>query len=313
MPGVRHIVPASVVRTHVDTLVAHVRTYTDGELISAINFGVHRVVRALLSSRMDYFVSYVDPFTLQSGAEIIDVGSFTPAMLRPVQFISSSGLYDLMYRQVIPGHRDRNAISENNIIYYDLISGAIPMATTTISAVDGANPTTICTVGATFHGGLSIGTRLGIAGAGKQSSVGGVLFGPDEHACVVAELLSGNRIRIAPASVISMTTGATVTRYATVAMRLNGPMQQTISGRLIYQYLPPRITSLNDMLDPVLGDYVEVIAHYAAAMLLRGTRDQGANDMLALADAMRKEVIQESDPRGVGFTQSLGVGVFEES
>src|SRR5438034_3885688 len=70
---------ASLVRSGLD----HTRPVSDIEMRQAINYGMGKATRAILSVRPQFFLAVIDPFTLQAGVSEYDVGMLSPPLWRP--------------------------------------------------------------------------------------------------------------------------------------------------------------------------------------------------------------------------------------
>src|SRR5881394_163302 len=117
---------AALVRSGLD----HTRPVSDVEMRQAVNYGLGKATRAILSVRPQFFLAVADPFILSSGVSEYDVGMLSPPLWRPfrLKVVGSSGTRSVRFRYrslVDVDFQDNEGSAVGDEIAYDILEGAL--------------------------------------------------------------------------------------------------------------------------------------------------------------------------------------------
>jgi len=141
---VTYVVPVSAndLKTEVTNVTVFTRGFSDAELLSALNFGVGKAVRAISSVRGTLFGSWIENFSVPADTKDIDLTPYEPMIWRPVRLLTvQSGSVRgvrFRYRALNNTEYEDHELDQTGgtfpTIYYDILSGLFPGTTTTVSA-----------------------------------------------------------------------------------------------------------------------------------------------------------------------------------
>lgn len=291
------------------TLTSPTRTLTDDEILTGLNYGYDKVVKAILDVRPQHYVSFYEGFTLLSGTQDYDVGGFEPPLWRPVRMLVTGANVSpifFRYRSFVDKDFEDQELSRSGTLahyYYDILDGFLKGTPTTLTADGTVNSLTVASVA-----GLAVGTLLQVVGAGPPQTVSTGVTVPGTYYGVITNI---NALILTVAPPITPPTalpvsGTTVTPIARRVLRLAPSPSTSVTGRLYYQYRPPRLTSLDDSIDLFASAHRDVITFYAASMLLRAVNDSESVKWFEEAQQLRSELIQNIEPLSGQNSEALG-------
>lgn len=284
--------------TLVTNITQHTRPTTQVEVTQALNVGYFKAVRALASVRSEYFLTYLDPFTVTSGSREIDLSAIEPPFWRPVRLLVGAGGATPSRRFVFRALASRGfedaelSTLGGDVFYYDILEGRFPG--TTLTATSGTTGT--ATVASTA--GLAIGQPIDIPGRGTQS---GLVV---THQAVITSLTS-TVISFSPAS-STVQNGDTIIPYRRRILQVAPTPAETVSGRMYYLYRPRRLSDTDDRIDPILAEHRDMLIAFAVGHLLQAVDESAALLWTQQAETMRAELMADCDPLSGQNTVALG-------
>ena len=300
------VIQLSDLKSHVTALLQHTRDVQDTELIQAINYGYGKAIKAILSSRPEAFLA-VTPFTITEGVTEYDVSAYDPPIWRPVRLLVGEGgnspqaffIYKAFLDQE-SAEMDVGGASGRWSYFYDFLTGMIAgTASTVVSATTGV-------VVVNDLGTLAVGSAISIAGAGPAVAIGESTIPGTWRGVVVGIDVGLMQLTVAPAFTVAPTVGAAVTPLSTRLMKLTPQPSAGLSGRLFYNYRPPRLAQDADQLDTLVADHKDLVVWYALAILGRAVGDSNAARWFEDAEAQRSELMQDMDPLSLGGSEHMG-------
>lgn len=294
------VIPTSLaeLKARVRGLLQHTRDIEDDELLTAINFGYRKAIKAVLATRPEAFVSYTDGFAIQTGVTEYDVGTYDPPIWRPLRLLA--GETDASQAQAYFRYKamtdqefqalDMGGRSAGLMFYYDFLSGMLPGDSTTVASA------TTGSIDVADLGDFAVGTYIGIVGAGPRRAVGGETI-PGPWRGVITGI-TGVTCTIEPDFTAIPSNGAAVQEFRTRVLKITPPPSQSYTGRLYYNYRPQRLTQDTDLLDVLIAEHDDLIVWYALAIVGRAVGDTNAAKWFDDAEGQRSELMQDLDPIG---------------
>lgn len=272
----------------------------DAELLQAFNFGVGKIVRAVLSVRPSAYVTWVEPFVISPNVTEYDIGVLEPPCYRPLRLLSTgnNGQNPAVRFQYKPLHaadfEQQEVARPGNfaLFFYDVLDGMFPG--TDVGGVPGDSRSEVVVASASQ---FAPGSLLRIPGAGPDVPVPGVSGAtyPGPYYGTVLSLL-GTTLTVSPPLAVQPAAFSVTPLRQRVLKLANSPVQ-SVSGRLYYDYRPERLTAA-DRLDPLTARYVDAIVNYAVASLKLARGESDSRMYFEWAQEGRSEAMQDLEPAG---------------
>jgi hypothetical protein len=295
----------------VQSYLQHTRPVGPAELTEAINYGYGKAIKAILAVRPQSFLSVIRPFTFVSGVTEYDVGNYDPPFWRPFKLKVVGGNVTrsirFKYRPLIDADFEEKEESTSGAfseIAYDVLFGM--MAATTPSAIFMGGTIGSNTILVDSSAGFTQGMLIRILGAGDLQTVGGSTQLAGTYYGVVIGPFGPGALAISPPLGFIPGTGIPITVMTRQTLKIAPALRETISGELWFQYRPARLQNDNDLLEPIISDHVDMVVHYAMAMLKRAVGDTDSRDYFEDGQSQRAELAQDLDP--MSHQNSEGVG-----
>ena len=310
MPAASLPISADDLKTFLKQITDHTRPTTDAELLQGLNYGYDKAIKAVLSVRSQYFLSYVDPFTFVTNQQDYDLTTFDPPLFRPVRLMvggqNGSRSIRFRYRNLTnPEFEEREAGNGGtfSLFVYDVLEGSFPLAT---AVTDGSGSTT--GFGVDDASGFTVGGVIKVPRGGAVMLPASVNARSTYVGSVTSVLPTA--ITVQPPMSFAVPAGITVTAIAQRVLRIAPPPNIGVSGRLYYQYQPAKLLAFTDLIDPLVSEHRDLITFYAASLLLRSSNDAEAANWFQEAQQLRSELMQHIEPLSAQNTEGLSSDLF---
>jgi len=296
----------------------HSRPAYDGEIVGALNFGYKETIRAIASVRSEMFASYVNNFTLKANTREVDVSLLDPPLLRPTRLTAQQSgrntailfRYRALYHSEYEAAELMQQTGTFNTILYDVLQGKFPGLTTTTT---GGTPPLNFHVNVQDITNFPAGTFVTLP-LPARSIMSTVAATPQptltEPYYGVVTTASGTALALNPAITTTVPTALTVTALRRVIIRCANPPTQDTTGQLWYQYRPPRLVNLTEIIDPIVAEHQDMLLFYAISMYLRAVNDTEASSWLQKAQLLKSELMQDLEPLSGQNSESLDSGLW---
>lgn len=279
-------------KARVRALLQWTRDADDTELRDAINFGYGKGIKAVLATRSESFMSYVEPFTLSAGVSEYDVGIYDPPIFRPIRLLVGEGSAAneafFRYKSIVDAEyqeADAETSGSGLLFLYDFLTGLLPGTTAIVqNAVTGS--VTVDALGSIVQGSL-----ISVPGCGPAQAVGAETV-PSIYRGIVTQI-TGLTLSVEPDFTVVPAAATVVTQLRRRVMKIVPRPSQTLTGRLWYNYRPARLSRDTDMLDMLVAEHEDMIVHYALTQLGWATGDTNANRWYESAQEERSEMMQD--------------------
>jgi hypothetical protein len=310
----------------VGNVTAPTATYSTTEVLTAINYGYGKIVRAVRSVNPQNFLTYYDNFSLTVGESEYDLSAFDPPVWRPIKLVvpkipaNNVGTETVVlfeyrdFRSQDFGEREGSARGAFNVFYYDIMQGRIPQRNAADPTAAG-NAQIVSSPGVTqflvldtISGGINEGqlVRVPLMGPKHLTSVE-----TDYWGTVIAVTSGGGNytVTVAPDMTTQPSGDEWIQLFRTSVLMVAPSPSTAMTGRLYYLYAPAKLVADNDVLDMIASAHRDSIVAYAASWLLRSTNDDQAERWFLEAQEMRSELMQDIDPVGGQNSTGLGSGL----
>ena len=288
----------------------HSRPPFDPEIIGALNFGYREVIRSVSAVRSELFSTFRSNWSIPANTYEIDVSVLDPPLMRPIRLLvgnQSGSNRAIIFRYRALHHQEYEAaeISQTsgtfNTILYDVLQGRFPGATTTTATtVQSGSPLVLADVSkfppGTFFT-MPLPPRQPLQGVGAVAQPGTI---DPYYGYIQSRTLNTGQSQVITVpgipSFATIPVGTVVTALARTIIRLANPPGQAQTGQLWYQYRPPRLVNLSEVIDPIIAEHQDMLLYYAFSQYFSAVNDNEASSWLQKAQLLKSELMQDVEP-----------------